>query len=76
MMYYFPAGTSNQQGEHENFVEIFNSGDVQVSPHGSLVISVASGHHVGRYLCQGENGVGQPLQVSETIKLRCQYRRY
>ena len=44
-------------------MEIFNSGDVQVDPQGSLVIHEAAGHHVGRYLCQGANGVGQPLQV-------------
>ena len=62
----FLAGTSshqNHQGGDENFVEIFNSGDVQVDPQGSLVIHEAAGHHVGRYLCQGANGVGQPLQV-------------
>ena len=63
---FFSAGTSshqNHQGGDENFVEIFNSGDVQVDSQGSLVIHEAAGHHVGRYLCQGANGVGQPLQV-------------
>ena len=59
---HFAVGTSNQ-GEQENFVEIFNSGDVQVSPQGSLLIPIATGHHAGRFLCQGTNGVGQPLQV-------------
>ena len=65
-LFFFSAGTSshqNHQGGDENFVEIFNSGDVQVDPQGSLVIHEAAGHHVGRYLCQGANGVGQPLQV-------------
>ena len=52
-------------------MEIFNSGDVQVDPQGSLVIHEAAGHHVGRYLCQGANGVGQPLQVIGKYILPC-----
>ena len=51
-------------------MEIFNSGDIQVSSQGSLVIPNASGHHVGRYLCQGSNGVGQPLQVIVNITVK------
>ena len=70
----FAAGTSStnsrRQGVQENFVEIFNSGDIQVSSQGSLVIPNASGHHVGRYLCQGSNGVGQPLQVIVNITVK------
>ena len=41
-----------------------------MSSQGSLVIPNASGHHVGRYLCQGSNGVGQPLQVIVNITVK------
>ena len=71
---FFAVGTSSansrRQGVQENFVEIFNSGDIQVSSQGTLVIPNASGHHVGRYLCQGSNGVGQPLQVIVNITVK------